>query len=67
MLDIRDIKGDLVATGDQDTGAVESRHGDRGMRVVLSEGQNVTLTRKGTVTHVTRSHGGFVIDRQYTP
>ena len=65
MLLIRDIKGDLVATGDQETGAVESKHGDRGMRVVLTEGQNVTLARKGTITNVTWSHGDFVINRQF--
>ena len=67
MLLIRDIRGDLVATGDQETGTVESKHGDRSMRVVLTEGQEVTLARKGTVTNVTRSHGDFVINRQFAP
>ena len=67
MLYIRDIKGDLVATGDQESGTVESKHSDRKMRVVLSEGQNATLERKGTRTVITRSHGDFVINRQLAP
>lgn len=67
MLYIRDINGDLVATGDQESGTVESKHGDRRMRVVLTEGQEVTLARKGTITNVTRSHGDFVISRRYAP
>ena len=65
MMLIKDIKGNLVATGDQITGEVESKHGDRRMRVQLSEGQNVVLERKGTITDVTRSHGDFIINRQF--
>ena len=65
MLLIKDIKDNLVATGDQETGEVEAKHGDRGMKVPLAEGQTVTLTRKGTVTDVTWSQGSFIIDRRY--
>ena len=66
MLEIRDILGNLVAVGDQITGKVESRHGDRQWDVTLSEGQTVTLARKGTITEVTRVHHDFVINRNYT-
>lgn len=66
MMLITDIKENLVATGNQETGEVESKHGDRGMRVVLNEGQTVTLTRKGTITDVTRKHGNFVVRKSST-
>ena len=65
MLLIRDIKDNLVATGDQKTGEVIAKHGDREVKVPLAEDQTITLTRKGTVTNVTWSHGSFVIDRRY--
>jgi len=65
MTEIKDIRQNMVATGDPETGTVELRHGGRGMRVVLSEGQTVTLTRGDTVTEVTRKQGGFFIQREY--
>ena len=63
MLLIKDIRDNLVATAEQETGEVDARHGDRGVKFTLAEGQKATLTRKGTTTEVIRSHGNFIINR----
>ncbi len=62
MFEIKDVKKNLVAVGDQETGEVDARHGDRGVKFTLAEGQSARLTRKGTVTEVIRRHGGFIVN-----
>ena len=64
MIDIRDYDGKLVGKADRVTGVVESKHGDRIMRVTLSEGESVTLLRPGTITNVIRTNGDFTVSRR---
>ena len=63
MFEIRDEMEKLVAIGDPATGMVDARHGGRGMKITLAEGQRATLTRNGTVTEVIRRNGSFIVNR----
>lgn len=54
MVEFRDCKGRLAATGDERTGMVENRYKGQKAKAVLSIGESFTIERDNIVTVITR-------------